>query len=166
MGGFAVDSNEPGIEAYIPGSPRLAVTFDGIFLLALYGQLPDVPLESMLDKSKADNIGKSLTCVQAFWIIAQSITRVSDRLPLTFLEINTLGHVVCVLFIFGFWWHKALEILYPTLLTGDTTHDLCAFMWSSSIPSSQDSKQMIQSQSLDSMDSRRIISDFLSISWE
>ncbi|KAK3170117.1 hypothetical protein OEA41_009503 [Lepraria neglecta] len=32
---------------------------------------------------------------------------------------------------FLFWWDKPLEILYPTLLSGDTMHDLCALMWSS-----------------------------------
>ena len=90
-----------------------------------------MPLESILDKSKADNIAKTLTCIQAFWIIIQSIARVASGLPLTFLEINTLGHVKCAQFMFLFWWDKPLEILYPTLLSCDTMHDLCALMWSS-----------------------------------
>ena len=128
MGGLAVDTNEPGAEPHIPGSSRFIITIDGISLLAAYGQLPDMPLESILDKSKANNIAKTLTCVQAFWIIIQSLARVASDLPLTILEINTLGHVKCAQFTFLFWCDKPLEILYPTLLSGDIMHNLCALM--------------------------------------
>ena len=135
MGKFAVDRNEPGVEPYIPGSPRLNITLDGNSLLAAHCRLPDVPLEPVLDKSKADSIAKTLICVQAFWIIIQSIARVASHLPLTFLEINTVGHVICSLFVFLFWWDKPLEVLYPTLLAGDSMHDLCALMWSCTLGS-------------------------------
>ena len=102
MGGLAVDTNEPGAEPHTHGSSRFIITIDGISLLAAHGQFPDMPLESILDESKVDNTAKTLTCVQAFWIVIQSIARVASGLPLTFLEINTLGLVKCAQFTFLF----------------------------------------------------------------
>lgn len=129
MGGFVFDTVHENLPPYIPDSPRLSVTGEGILGLAQLGHLPDIPQDFILDKSKADNVTKSLVVVQASWLLVQCIIRLAAHLPLTLLEINTLAHVVCVLGIYCLWWKKPLDIHDPTVLSGDWVRSVCAYMW-------------------------------------
>lgn len=126
MGGFVFDTKRMGGEPFIPGSPRIAVTSKGIYRLAQINitWLPDISKNSIRDRSKADNLAKSLVCLQAGWMIVQCITRVVAHLPVTFLEINTLGHVVCALLMYILWWHKPLEVSIPTRSTLEPSNAL------------------------------------------
>jgi len=64
MGGFAIDTNDPGTHPYIKGSPRLTVTAQGAPILAEHGRLPDIFKDFIDGKSKADEIAKSLAMLQ------------------------------------------------------------------------------------------------------
>lgn len=108
MGGIVV---EPG--SYISKSDRvrvqdrvdiggailyhcpLSITIEGSRLLSFLGRLPNVPDTQVRDRSKADGLAKFLVAAQAGWIIIQSIARVQQNLPVTLLEINAVGHVIC-----------------------------------------------------------------------
>lgn len=128
MGGFAIDTNVPRTRPYIRNSPLLHVTAQGAVILAEHGRLPDVSEGFINDKSKADKIAKSLALTQAIWLIVQCITKVAVHLPLRFLEINTLGHVMCALIIYLLWWSKPYDIHVPLVISGEWVPPLCAAM--------------------------------------
>jgi hypothetical protein len=60
MGGFVIDTNDPGEDQYITESPRLHLTANGVAVLAELGHLPPISKDFILDKSKADHFAKAL----------------------------------------------------------------------------------------------------------
>lgn len=135
MGGFVFDRNANFTSSLQPlkSQPqRLTLTPRGIALLADCGLLPNISKKEIDDKSKADGIAKTLVCLQASWMVLQVIARVGYGLPVTLLEINTIGHVICCFSIYLLWWHKPRRIREPTTLRGEWVEPLCAFMWMSS----------------------------------
>ena len=120
MGGFAFDCDfDNGGEEFIPGSPSLRYTSHAILLLAKLDRLPNISTADISDKSKADGLAKTLVCLQASWMLLQCIGRIASNLPITLLEINTIGHCFCALVIYLIWWNKPLHVLEPIVLTGD-----------------------------------------------
>lgn len=93
-GGFAIDCT-PWHGTFLPkdGPKRLTVTARGMDFLAKFGVLPDVPVEDIQDKSKADALAKFLVLLQASWMLIQVIGRLVVKLPVTLLEVNTVAHV-------------------------------------------------------------------------
>ena len=140
MGGFVFDLTAPEMtegQPFIPNQRRLHVTPRGIRLLARCGLLPDIAKEDIDDKSKTDGISKLICCIQVAWFLAQVVTRLAVGLPIAPLEINTVGHVVCALTFYMLWWHKPRWIKEPTILRGEWTPAMCAFMYMSSQVSAQ-----------------------------
>ncbi|KAM6486902.1 hypothetical protein HDV62DRAFT_233634 [Trichoderma sp. SZMC 28011] len=133
MGGFVFDMDTPEMHGprFIP-QRRLHVTPRGIQLLAKCGLLPDISLEDIKDKSKTDGSAKLICCFQVSWMVVQAAVRVAVGLPLTPLETNTIGHVVCALINYALWWYKPRWIKEPTILRGEWTRAICAFMYMSS----------------------------------
>ena len=82
------------------------------------GHSPDIPEGAITDKSKADFLVGSSVCLQAGWVITQYTTRRPSRLPITLLEINTLGHVTCALVMHWLWCNKPSDVSSLTLTTG------------------------------------------------
>ena len=72
---------------------RLTLTARGVAVLAECGHLPHVREEDIEDKSKANNLAKSLVVMQALWMLLQVLGRLIARLPVTLLEVNTVAHV-------------------------------------------------------------------------
>jgi hypothetical protein len=130
MGGFVA---EPVVSPVDGGlSERLTLSARGIAFLARCGHLPNIDKDDIEDKSKADGLAKSLVCVQAGWMVVQVIGRIALGLPVTLLEVNTLGHVLCALVIYLLWWHKPRLVHEPTKLEGDWVNPICAYMYMSS----------------------------------
>ena len=73
------------------------VTPCGVLFLARRNLLPEIAKETIACRSKVDSVAKALVCFQAGWIVVQTIARKASGLPITLLEINTLGHVVCAM---------------------------------------------------------------------
>ena len=141
MGGFdfplsnlVTDSGTPIFES---DCKRLTLTARGVALLADCNLLPDIERQFLNDKSKSDGLSKFLACLQAAWLIVQVIGRLRSGLQVTLLEVNTLGHVLCVLVIYILWWHKPRMVLEPITLHGNWTGPLCAYMYMSSRISGQ-----------------------------
>ncbi|KAF2638366.1 hypothetical protein P280DRAFT_83144 [Massarina eburnea CBS 473.64] len=111
MGGVRIETGE-----CIDNSPNLSLTAEGLRMLSFLGRLPDVPENQIKDKSKADGLSKLLVVLQAGWMIIQTLARVQQKLPVTLLEINTMGHVVCAFALYALWWSKPLDIKDPTLI--------------------------------------------------
>ncbi|KAK3388063.1 hypothetical protein B0T20DRAFT_457529 [Sordaria brevicollis] len=61
--------------------------------------IPEPSLVHIQDKSKGNTLAKALVCLQG-----KSIS---------LLELNTFGHAVCTLIIYGLWWSKPLSIDEP-----------------------------------------------------
>jgi len=130
MGGFVMDTNDEGTRRYITNSPKLALTAKGVWQLAVLGcELPDIPLQSIKDRSKANTFAKGIACIQASYLILQLIARLANRLPITLLEINTLGHALCALILFLFWLRKPYDVQSPIPVAGTWTRPLTA-LWS------------------------------------
>ncbi|QDS70094.1 hypothetical protein FKW77_005027 [Venturia effusa] len=132
MGGFAFerDSFPKNLASEIFGQhKRLTLTPRGVALLAQCGHLPFVSEAEIRDKNKADTVAKVLVCCQAGWMIVQVIARIAEPLPVTLLEVNTIGHVACALAMYLLWWHKPRQINEPTRLEGEWSASLCAYMY-------------------------------------
>ena len=54
---------------------------------------------------------------------------VAQRIPISFLELNTFGRAVCVLLIYLLWWEKPFEVDYPTILKDQILMDFQALHW-------------------------------------
>lgn len=111
MGGLRIQTGES-----IADSPRLCLTAEGARLMSFLGQLPPVPEDEIRDQSKADGLAKFLVVLQAGWFILQTLARVQQKLPVTLLEINTMGHVLCAFSLYALWWSKPLDIKKSTLI--------------------------------------------------
>ncbi|MCJ1324309.1 hypothetical protein MMC10_000971 [Thelotrema lepadinum] len=111
---------------------RLTLTAEGVEFLARCGLLPEITVEEIVDKSKADSLSKFLACLQALWMLVQVLGRVATDLPVTLIEVNTLAHVVCALITYVLWWHKPKEIHSPTRLQGDWIGPVCSYMYMTS----------------------------------
>ena len=94
MGGFNVRvlETKASKELMIPDEPT--VTPKGVLFLATHKRAPEVDSDAIRDKSKSDSLAKGLVCIQAGWILIQTIARKADGLPVTLLEVNTVAHVV------------------------------------------------------------------------
>ena len=111
MGGFALEVSRP-----VPH--RVTLTPSGLVSLAVHreGAVTAIRKESIMDKSKADGLGKCLVCFQALWMLVQCAARLVDGLPLTLLEINTVGHVLCGITLYLIWFNKPQDMSEPIVL--------------------------------------------------
>jgi hypothetical protein len=135
MGGFVIELNGSSADRgmpFIPGSQPLTLSARGVAFLARCGHLPNIPEDDIVDKSKADGLAKFLVCLQAAWMVVQVIARLVLGLPVTLLEVNILGHVLCAFVIYMLWWHKPRLVHESTKLEGDWVEPLCAYMYMSS----------------------------------
>lgn len=115
MGGFIFERDHfhPAVFDYCVS--RLILTEFGVRKLARHAPsiLPDISKASILDKSKADGFAKVFVCIQAVWFIAQTVGRMASGLPISLLELNTLLHALCCLFVYLAWMSKPMGIELP-----------------------------------------------------
>ena len=134
MEGFVFDRDmfPRGEDACTPKHERLHLSPLGILLLARCGIFMNISLQDIRDKSKADGLAKTIVCVQAGWMVLQTLGRVCANQPVTLLEVNTLGHIFCAFVIYILWWHKPKEVKEPTVIRGTSMPSVCAFFYMSS----------------------------------
>lgn len=138
MGGIVIETDD-GITSISP----LSITAEGARLLSFLNRLPHIKDSQVRDKSKADGLAKFLVVLQAGWMIIQCIARVAQDLPVTLLEINTIGHVICAFALYLLWWNKPLDIKDPYKIEREHGLDKhIALMWMCS-PISSDRKDEI-----------------------
>jgi len=121
MGGFAIDVEhaDDRYTTLFRGAKRLTLTAKGVTLLAQCGYAPEISVDDIKDKNKADGLAKFLVCIQAGWMIVQVISRTATGLPSTLLEVHVVAHVFCAMIMYVLWWHKPWQVVSPTILTGD-----------------------------------------------
>lgn len=73
----------------------------------------DAPIISAVevdDKTKGNWFTKSVAMLQIGWFIIQLLSRVSQHLETTPLELFTLGVVACTIISYIYWWAKPLDV--------------------------------------------------------
>ena len=132
MGGISIDPDNS--EPFIPEVQRSTLTANGVSLLLKHEPhlLPDISEEEVKDKSKGSSLTKLVACIQATWFCLSCVARISQRLPVSMLEINTFAHAVCTLIVYILWWRKPLDIEQPLLVHEDRIRPLLAYMWMAS----------------------------------
>ncbi|KAI5924422.1 hypothetical protein F4810DRAFT_665428 [Camillea tinctor] len=73
--------------------------------------------EMIDDKSKGDWFIKVVACWQAVYFGLQCIGRWAYGLPLTTLELATVGYAIYALIIYLMWWSKPVDISMPVVFT-------------------------------------------------
>ncbi|KAK3345785.1 hypothetical protein B0T25DRAFT_264100 [Lasiosphaeria hispida] len=94
---------------------RMTLTGNGVAIVAKHAldAIPDLPKDAIEDKSKGSAFAKTLVCLQAFWFCVQCLTRFSQKLGISLLELNTFGHAICTLVTYFLWWCKPLDVQEP-----------------------------------------------------
>ena len=75
-----------------------------------------VTKEEIEDRSKGDILSKGIILVQTGWFILQLLARAIQRLPITELEIVTLGFAILNFVTYGLWWNKPLDVRCPLVV--------------------------------------------------
>lgn len=78
--------------------------------------LPNVSAEDLNDRSKGDALVKGLAILQIIWLVIQMITRASQNLAITQLEISVLALAVCALFTYILLLHKPQDVKVPSYI--------------------------------------------------
>jgi hypothetical protein len=132
MGGFAIDTSvlPPEIKGPFSSKKRMTLTWAGVRLLMKREPhlLPQLSLEQIEDKAKANGLAKTIVCAQAIWFCLQCVTRIIQGLSISILELNVFCHALCALLIYILWWHKPLDIGEPTLIQGENIEEIFALM--------------------------------------
>lgn len=114
MGGFHLKPN---------GSASFPINAKQLHYLLENGYIsfPEFTAKDVWDKSKADGFQKLFTCIQTGWFLVQCLGRAIQRLPVTTLELTTLGFVLCTLLMYCQWANKPLDVERPTILYSNYT---------------------------------------------
>ncbi|RSL47302.1 hypothetical protein CEP54_013473 [Fusarium duplospermum] len=99
--------------ANMPSPQTVYINPSGLIHLAKQGHWLYISRKRIDDKSKADYIQKALVLIQILWMVTQCITRYVNDLPLTLLEIHTVVHVICAVFLYACWFQKPLNVQEP-----------------------------------------------------
>ncbi|KAJ4014498.1 hypothetical protein NW752_007263 [Fusarium irregulare] len=100
-----------------------------IIKLAERGHWIQIRKQDIDDKSKADTIQKTLVVIQVLWMVIQCIARRVYDLPSSLLEIHTIVHVVCAVFLYACWFGKPLNIQEAMIIqTQDFKGDFAAML--------------------------------------
>ncbi|KAK8102193.1 hypothetical protein PG984_015339 [Apiospora sp. TS-2023a] len=124
MGGFAVVWPQPTDDQASrgeDGTPEGLMTLapEGVRALAQIGQLPRITEAQIMDKSKKESIGKAIVCIQVVWAVAQVVSRLAAKLPVTLLELSTIGHIAHAIVMYTLWWYKPYNVMEPMTIPWD-----------------------------------------------
>lgn len=111
-------ANSGGFLLQCPDCAAFPVNAASVYFLVSKGyiDLPDMTADEIKDKSKADSFAKFAAIFQGFWLIAQTIARLVQGLPLSQLELFTLAFVVSTAMSYYFWWRKPQNVSTPTVI--------------------------------------------------
>ncbi|PSN70980.1 hypothetical protein BS50DRAFT_545993 [Corynespora cassiicola Philippines] len=112
MGGFTVqhDPHDPSNHQCINPTDLLGLLETKVV------EMPYTENSYIEDRSKANWFTRSITLLQVAWFIVQLSGRAAQRLPVSTLELFTLGLVICAAFTYILWWNKPLDVQKPVVL--------------------------------------------------
>ena len=76
-------------------------------------EFPNVTVEEIEDRSKADGFSKTIALGQTLWFVAQCIARRAQHLDLTPVELLTLSLAVLNGVMYFLWWNKPMDVRCP-----------------------------------------------------
>ncbi|KAF8188028.1 hypothetical protein BJ912DRAFT_408550 [Pholiota molesta] len=131
MGGFMLCESGRPVQTLIDGS-RKENNEETRLLWNIQQKVIDPPRiteEDIQDRSKGDDISKTFIVLQTTWFVVQCIARWSQRLPVTELEVVTLGFAMLNGITYGLWWDKPQNVGRPVFLEskkprGDTSESV------------------------------------------
>ena len=134
MGGLCIDAELDEQQIWPRQTSRQTLTPCGVLALLHYydRSLPFIKKKEIEDKSKANNVTKSIVCIQALWFCVQFFGRIGKGFPVSLLELNTFAHSICALAIYILWWEKPLDIDEPIAIStqsSDSIRDFAAITW-------------------------------------
>jgi hypothetical protein len=106
MGGFVL---------CVDGEPRATLTPDELVRFVGEGTVdePVITEAEIKDRSKGDALSKCVAILQLVWFVIQLIARYAQNLPVTLLEIDTLGVTIMACISYGLWLYKPKDIECP-----------------------------------------------------
>jgi hypothetical protein len=109
MGGFVL---------YVDGQPRGTLTPDKLqqFVRDKLVEMPVITEAQIKNRSKGDILSKCVAIVQLLWFISQIIVRYAKKLPVTLLEIDTLGVAVLTCISSALWLNKPKDARLPYIV--------------------------------------------------
>jgi hypothetical protein len=109
MGGFMLCENETELYTL----KRQLDTKDPAKSLEFFMSRINITEREIKDKSKGDMLSKVLVLLQTGWFVLQCIARLVEHLPLTELELVTIGFAILNLATYIFWLDKPLNVGCP-----------------------------------------------------
>ena len=76
-------------------------------------EFPNVTVEEIEDRSKADGLSKMIAFGQTLWFFAQCIARRTQHLDLTLVELLTLSLAILNGVMYLLWWNKPMDVRCP-----------------------------------------------------
>ncbi|MCJ1378129.1 hypothetical protein MMC17_001225 [Xylographa soralifera] len=112
-------ANMGGIVIIAPDCKAFPITARRVHYLVAQKLMPfpDISMEEVWDKSKADLLTKLLVCSQILWLVIQVLARLIQHIQVTTLELITLSYVLCTCATYIMWLHKPLDVERPTRIT-------------------------------------------------
>ncbi|KAG2120181.1 hypothetical protein BD769DRAFT_1609219 [Suillus cothurnatus] len=109
MGGFML---------YVDGRPRGTLTPDELlqFVRDKLVEMPVITEAEIKDRSKGDTLSKWVAILQLVWFVIQLIARYIQDLPITLLEIDTLGVAALTCISYGLWLNKPKDARLPYIV--------------------------------------------------
>jgi hypothetical protein len=101
----SLDTSRGGDAFLLNDRDHMFLTVDGLMeLVALDPSLiPDISETGIKNKTRANNFAKTMACIQGAWFFLQYVVRASQGLPVSLLELNTIGHSLFALLIHCLW---------------------------------------------------------------
>lgn len=112
--GFYADSG--GFQLHVPNYKSFPITAKQVVYLTEHGHIdmPRITKQEINDKSKANRETKVLAFLQTGWLVTKLIARAGQGLQITPYELTTVALLVCSFTTLILWWHKPLDVRYPT----------------------------------------------------
>ncbi|KAG2356469.1 hypothetical protein BDR07DRAFT_1535345 [Suillus spraguei] len=109
MGGFVLHVN---------GEPWATLKPDELLGFVRNGsvEMPVITKADIQDRSKGDVLSKCVAILQLVWFLIQLIARYAQKLPVTPLEIDTLGVAALACISYGLWLKKPKDVGRPYIV--------------------------------------------------
>ncbi|KJA19237.1 hypothetical protein HYPSUDRAFT_56768 [Hypholoma sublateritium FD-334 SS-4] len=78
--------------------------------------IPRITSAEVQDRSKGDFISKGVVIVHTTWFVVECIARWRENLPLSELEVVTLGFALLNAITYGLWWNKPQNVMTAILI--------------------------------------------------
>jgi hypothetical protein len=137
MGGFALErptkseaKEDPSEPSKNTGNTADVVKFDTfVYIMKNFPNIiPDIPKESITDRSESSSLGTFLLIVQVGWFCTNCASRLFQRLEFSLLEVTTAAHALCSLLTYFIWFSKPVNLAQGTIMKGGKAQEVHALL--------------------------------------